>query len=337
MAILSHSRLQELLSKFADLKPILVVGDVGLDKYTHGEVLRISPEAPVPILNVSKEWYKLGLAANVADNLKSLGVASTVCAVVGEDPRGVLLENLLEERGLRTWGIVRSADRTTTFKERVTTKSQQICRIDYESSTLITADCEAKLLDRAKDFVKDHSAVILEDYSKGVFTEALTPRLIELFREQKKFIAVDPGRQTHPLLYKGATLMKPNLSEARLMAQMLGKKEKDVESLGELLREKLELKMLVITMGSEGMAIWDQNQSMKMIPTVETEVFDVSGAGDTAVSTITAALTAGATLEEAAWMGNAASGVVVAKKGTALVTVEELGQFHKRMVQKLEA
>jgi rfaE bifunctional protein kinase chain/domain len=335
--IISANRFNEITSKFSQIDPIIVVGDVGIDKYTYGEVKRISPEAPVPVLEVTKEWLKLGLAANISHNLNTLGVKSTLCGVVGSDNNANIFDNLLEDEKLNTWGIVRSKSRPTIFKERVTTNTQQICRIDYESSEAIDAETEQKVLARVNEFVKNHKALILEDYAKGTLTQSLISSLIKTFKAEGRLVAVDPGRSTPPLYYKGATLLKPNLSEARLMVENLGYKEKKLENMAKILVEKLDLEMLVITLGADGMALLDvkKQPELKIIPTVANEVFDVSGAGDTAISVLTSALLAGATLEEAAWIGNCASGVVVGKKGTATVNLEELSSFYQKLVKKI--
>lgn len=335
--IISLTRFNEITSKFSSIDPIVVVGDVGIDKYTFGEVRRISPEAPVPVLEVTKEWLKLGLAANISHNLRTLGVSSTLCGVVGEDSNANLFDNLLEDEKLNTWGIVRTRSRPTIFKERVITNTQQICRIDYESSDYIDQETEQKILLRIEEFVKNHQALIIEDYAKGTLTKSLISSLITKFKSHGKLVAVDPGRSTPPLFYKGATLLKPNLGEAKMMVESLGYKEKKLENMAKILVEKLELQMLVITLGADGMALLDVKSApeLKIIPTVANEVFDVSGAGDTAISVLTSALLAGATLEEAAWIGNCASGVVVGKKGTATVNLEELNTFFQQLVKKI--
>lgn len=337
-SFITENRFQEITSKYNSLKPIIVVGDIGLDKYTFGEVRRISPEAPVPVLEVSREWLKLGLAANISHNLKTIGVESTLCGVVGNDKNASTFEHLLEECGLKTWGLVRSSDRPTIFKERVTTDTQQICRIDYESTDSISQKTAKSVLRRVEDFAKDHGALIIEDYAKGTLTEDLIQGLIKSFTERNTLVCVDPGRSTPPLWYRGATLLKPNKKEAIIMVSSLGYRETNVESIAEILVEKLNLEKVVITLGGDGMGMIDTKSDGKFhhIPTVANEVFDVSGAGDTAISLLTASLVAGATLPEAAWLGNCGSGVVVAKKGTATVDLKELSEFYKRLAGKLQ-
>lgn len=329
--MISEKRFNQILENFENIDPILVMGDVGVDKYTYGEVCRISPEAPVPVLEVNREWTKLGLAANVSDNLQSLKVNSTLCSVIGDDANANVLEGLLEEAGLRTWGLVRDASRMTTFKERIVTEVQQICRVDYETKTEIDAAVYSRVKDRFSDFKEAHSALILEDYGKGFFNREFTENLIKEASEAGWMVAVDPARTTPAMWYKGATLLKPNKIESLMMAQSLGSSEKNVEKIAELLVEKLELEKIIITLGAEGMGMIDTKGDGKFhkIPTVAREVFDVSGAGDTAISAVVAAMVSGASLEEAAWIGNCASGVVVGKKGTALVTQEELKAFYR--------
>ena len=190
---------------------------------------------------------------------------------------------------------------------------------------------------RFDEFSKTHSAVIIEDYAKGTLTKNVIAHLIAEFKSKGKLVAVDPGRSTPPLFYKGANLLKPNLAEARAMVESLGYKEKKVENIAKILVEKLEVDKLVITLGGDGMALMDVKNggALTVIPTVANEVFDVSGAGDTAISALTSALLAGATLEEAAWIGNCASGVVVGKKGTATVDLKELKEFYDQIKAKI--
>jgi len=339
MMSLKKSTLDQIVMKFKTLKPVLVVGDLGVDKYTFGEVKRISPEAPVPVLEVSKEWDKLGLAANVADNLKSLTIESTLCGLVGNDSRASLVEHLLEERGLKTWGIVRDPSRHTTYKERVTTATQQICRVDYETKEPISDDISKKILKRIDELKSSHSGLIIEDYGKGLFTQNFCQNLIQEFKNLNMLVTVDPSRVTPPLWYKGATLLKPNRVEAELMVEALGYfKEKNLQKMAEILIDKLSLEKLVITLGAEGMAMYDTKTpeaGLKIIPTAANEVFDVSGAGDTVIAALTSSLLAGATLEEAAWIGNCAAGVVVKKRGTALCSLDELKVHHEQYLSTL--
>jgi len=328
--ILTPEKFQTIIDSFSKLQPILVVGDLGIDKYTFGEVRRISPEAPVPVLEVSKEWNKLGLAANVSDNLKSLEVTSTLCGIIGEDSRANLVEHLLEERGLNTWGLVRDKSRMTTYKERVTTSTQQICRVDYETKDQIDEETMKRVASRIQEFSASHSGMIIEDYGKGLFSEVLCQRIISMFKEKKLMVAVDPSRSSPPTWYKGASLFKPNRLEAHIIVEAMGYfKERNLETIAKILVDKLEFEKVIITLGADGMALLDTKGAGKLqiIPTAANEVFDVSGAGDTAIAAITASLLTGATLEEAAWVGNCAAGVVVKKRGTALCSKSELFEY----------
>jgi rfaE bifunctional protein kinase chain/domain len=330
--IVSQDKFDSIVSGFHALRPVLVVGDLGVDKYTYGEVRRISPEAPVPVLEVSKEWDKLGLAANVSDNLKSLDVPSTLCGVIGDDTRANLVEHLLEERGLKTWGLVRDKSRMTTYKERVTTATQQICRVDYETKETIDQEVQKRIFSRIEEFSLTHSGVIIEDYGKGLFTEFLCQKIISLFNERNLLTAVDPSRSTPPSWYRGAKLLKPNRMESHMMVEALGYfKERNIETIAKILTDKLNLEKIIITLGPDGMAMLDTKADgkIKIIPTAANEVFDVSGAGDTAIAAITSSLLSGASLEEAAWIGNCASGVVVRKRGTALCSKQELTEHFR--------
>jgi rfaE bifunctional protein kinase chain/domain len=335
---ITKERFVEIVSKFEELKPILVVGDVGIDKYTSGVVSRISPEAPVPLIDVKKEWLKLGLSANISDNLRSLDVDSTLCGVVGNDQNANLFESLLEENDISTWGIVRCDERPTVFKERVVTDTQQICRIDYESKKPINDDVESKLFSRITDLSDGHESLILEDYAKGTLTKGLIERLVEKYKSSQKIIAVDPSRTTPPLYYKGVKLLKPNRNEAEIMVKALGYYDiESVDEMASILVKDLEVEKLVITLGAEGMALVDTkiDNKVRYIPTVANEVFDVSGAGDTSISLLISALQAGATLEEAAWISNCGAGVVVGKMGTATVNQKELVEYFELISKKL--
>ena len=335
---ISKERFSEIVSKFESLKPILVVGDVGIDKYTSGVVSRISPEAPVPLLDVQKEWLKLGLSANISDNLKSLNIKSTLCGVVGDDQNANIFENLLEENEISTWGIVRCEERPTVFKERVVTDTQQICRIDYESKKPINDEVQSRLVSRITDLSEGHDSLILEDYAKGTLTKEVIEKLVVQYKDSDKLIAVDPSRTTPPEFYKGVNLLKPNRNEAEIMVKALGYYNiTDVDEMAAILVKDLELEKLVITLGAEGMALVDTklDNTVRYIPTVANEVYDVSGAGDTSISLLISALQAGATLEEAAWVSNCGAGVVVGKMGTATVNQEELLDYFDIISKKM--
>ena len=199
MDIITPERFKHLVQKLETLKPILVVGDVGLDKYTYGSVQRISPEAPVPVLEVEKEWEKLGLAANISHNLKMLGVESFLCGVLGKDEKSLRFENLLEDIQLKIWGLVKDPHRATIFKQRMTTSAQQICRVDYEQNRFIEGEVLEQFQGRIDDLGAGTDAVIVEDYSKGTLPQELLRYLIDKSQSEGRFVAIDPGKDTPPL------------------------------------------------------------------------------------------------------------------------------------------
>lgn len=334
MSLPNKERFNEILGRFESLLPILVLGDVGIDKYTYGKVERISPEAPVPVVEVTREWDKLGLAANVSDNLLSLGARSFLCSIIGDDDHGRSLLELMEQGGLTPEGLLQT-ERRTTFKERIVTDVQQVCRVDYETKKSISDKERESLLHIFKNLLEKSSSVILEDYGKGLFSKSLVQDVISLCRDHGRMVVVDPSRRTDPSYFKGAHLLKPNAIEAKIICEKLGYKEKNEEKIAGILLDKLELDMVIITLGPRGMGSMDQRDGKwRLIPTVANEVYDVSGAGDTAISAITLALMSGASLSEAAWVGNCASGVVVGKKGTARVGREELLKFYGQLAEQ---
>lgn len=322
---MSPERFREIIQHFPHLPPVAVVGDVGVDKYTFGEVERISPEAPVPVLKVEREWFKLGMAANITHNLKTLGVGSTLFGLVGEDPHGALLEGLLEDEGLKTWGLVSSSARQTTLKERILTGRQQICRVDHEAPMPLTEDEQDRLKARFLDLSQARAPVIIQDYAKGAITPSFSQWLIQISRKEGRLVAVDPARGVDPLIYQGACLIKPNQREALDMAQALGlAHEGDLGQVAVGLSQRLQIHRVVITQGAMGMLIYDQTGPPQMVPTPKTEVYDVSGAGDTVMGLLTVALESQASLYEAACLANLGAQVVVGKNTTATVGLNEL-------------
>lgn len=334
---INQTRFEEIIGKFKNIDPVIVLGDVGIDKYTYGEVERISPEAPVPVLNVHKEWLKLGMAANISHNLKTLSIDSSLFGIMGDDDNSKHLENLLEDNGLKTWGMVPLDGRKTTFKERVLTGVQQICRVDYETIKTLDKEELKQVQTRLTDLYEGHSAVILEDYAKGMVTPDLAKWAIEFFNEKGIFVAVDPGRKVPARTYTGASLLKPNFKESIELVESLGHYTKDPKEIAKILSGELKVEKIVITLGGDGILIYESSQPEKseILPTIKTEVFDVSGAGDTVISLLTSAIVAGATLKEAAIIANCGAGVVVAKKGTATVDQEELSKYFKRYTKVL--
>ena len=305
----SLERVRYLLSKLRNLK-ILVVGDIILDSYLIGKVERISPEAPVPIVEVQKEEFRLGGAGNVAKNLSSLGVETYLCGVVGKDESGNILKELIENNGIKAHLV--EDDRPTTKKTRVVSLSQQLLRIDWESKERIKGES----LESLKDFIKEIKVdgIIISDYAKGVITK----EVVEVIKEKKVFWAIDP-RPINKSLYSGASLMTPNEKELRELMKPL---EGSVEELGSKLKKELQLNTLVITRGAKGMTLF--SEEVKHFPARARKVYDVTGAGDTVIATLTAFRLAGASWEEACELANLCAGIVVGEFGTASVKPEQI-------------
>lgn len=303
-------RVKNLLEKLRELR-ILVVGDVILDRYLYGRVERISPEAPVPIVEVEREEVRLGGAGNVANNLASLGVNTTLAGVIGEDRSGEQLIELLKEKGIES--RLAEDNRPTTEKTRVVSMSQQLLRIDREDRSKIGGNALKHVIEVIQEGKYD--GVIVSDYAKGVVTH----RVVEVIRDRELFYAIDPRPINKPL-YAGANLITPNEKELRAMTDPLG--EESVEVLGKVLKRELELETLVVTRGAKGMTLF--REDVKTFPARAREVYDVTGAGDTVIATLTAFYLAGATWEEACELANLCAGIVVGEFGTASVTPEEI-------------
>ncbi|NPB08296.1 MAG: D-glycero-beta-D-manno-heptose-7-phosphate kinase [Aquificae bacterium] len=305
--MLSEERLSELLENLRNLR-ILVVGDVILDTYLSGRVERISPEAPVPVLEVEGEEFRLGGAGNVARNLRSLGVNTVLCGVVGRDHYADILKSLMENEGIEAFLV--EDERPTTRKTRVVSRNQQLLRIDWESRQKV----EGRTLKSLLNFVESEKAdgVIVSDYAKGVVTR----ELMKVLRERFPFISVDPRPQNKPL-YIGVNLVTPNEKELKAMTG-----EGSVEELGRKLKEELSLGTLVVTRGEKGMTLF--REEIKHFPARARKVYDVTGAGDTVIASLTAFVLGGASWEEACELANLAAGIVVGEFGTASVSPERL-------------
>ncbi|MFZ9595130.1 MAG: D-glycero-beta-D-manno-heptose-7-phosphate kinase [Bdellovibrionia bacterium] len=324
-----RTRLLALVSKMKK-KKILVLGDVGIDRYTVGSVERISPEAPVPVVLVNQEILKLGLAANVADNIRALGGTPYLLGVLGKDRRAADFCELLLSQGISDEWMLRDSTRCTALKERVVSESQQLLRIDYESLHGISKEIERKLLEKVSLLLKQVDGVIVEDYAKGLLTPGLAQGVFEKARAQGKWVALDPNVKTPVALYRGADVLTPNQKEAEHLA---GMKITDPASLlraGQEILNQTQARAVVITRGKDGMAIFDSTSSqVQLIPTFAKEVYDVSGAGDTVISVLMLALVSGASLGEACILGNLAAGVEVGKRGTATVSPGEIREALK--------
>lgn len=322
--------LKKVLDSFKNIK-IGVVGDLMLDDYIIGVVDRISPEAPVPVVNVKEERFVLGGAANVVNNLSVLG-AQTICfGVIGEDFNGDRLLNTFKEKNIDSSGIIRTNELPTIVKRRILAGNQQLLRIDWEEASPISKTLEDRLLDNFKDKIETLDAVILSDYDKGVLTPRVAKEIVKLCRENNIIVTVDP-KPKNAMNYLGATSMTPNRKEAM---ECLGKtKVTDFETLGKELKEKLQLDNLLLTRSEEGMSLF--LDEVITIPTFAKEVYDVTGAGDTVISVFTLASAAGVNWIEAAKIANTAAGVVVGKMGTSTATKEEILEFYNQIYEKWE-
>ncbi|MGC4073125.1 MAG: PfkB family carbohydrate kinase [Nibricoccus sp.] len=317
-----------LLKKIADVR-VLVIGDIMLDHYIWGDATRISPEAPVPVVDIARDTYTAGGAANVALNIAALGARCTVAGRFAEDDAGAYLSKILAEKKIAT--ISTPGTGTTIRKTRVLVQNQQLCRLDRESAPAayrIDPAAVEKLFAKA---IAAHDAVILSDYAKGLLTDDLVATVTRLARVAGKFIALDPKPKRH-LAFSDLDLITPNRKEALQLAGI----EPDphnpfpAEKVCARLHELYRTRHLVVTMSEDGMLLSTDGKIGKVIPTAAREVFDVSGAGDTALASLVVALTAGAKIETAANFSNAASGVVVGKLGTATVTPDELLAYIKK-------
>jgi D-glycero-beta-D-manno-heptose-7-phosphate kinase len=294
----------------------LVVGDVMLDRYWFGEVSRISPEAPVPVVLIKDEDERLGGAANVAWNCKELGAHTRLLSVVGRDEPGQALERLLRKKGIEA-SLHRDRGLSTTQKLRVIGRRQQLLRIDFEKPP--SGEVLASKLEEFKRALPDCGVVILSDYGKGGL--AHIAEMIKSARRAGKRVLVDPKGDDY-LRYKGCSIITPNVAELR---EVVGrwKDEKDLKSRAQALRAKLGLEALLLTRGEDGMTLFSRSRILN-VKAEAREVFDVTGAGDTVIATLAVMLAAGASLESAVRVANRAAGIVVGKLGTATASAAEL-------------
>jgi rfaE bifunctional protein kinase chain/domain len=302
---------------------ILVVGDVMLDEYVVGAVSRICPEAPVPVLDVRSRYASPGGAANVAMNVVHLGASVDLVGLAGEDAAGKTLCRLLREHSILSDFLLNAGERGTISKTRIVAGQQQICRIDHEIREEIETSLQNSLTETIRARLPHCTVVVLSDYAKGLLTETLCREVIAYASSLGKPVIVDPKAQ-HFGKYSGCTVITPNLSEASLASGVSIQSSASLEQAGAKLMEQLPSTSVLITRGPEGMALFEHNQEPVTIPTTARKVFDVVGAGDTAVATLAVALAAGFPLREAVVWSNLAAGIVVEKPGTAFVSVEEL-------------
>ncbi|HTL18847.1 MAG TPA: D-glycero-beta-D-manno-heptose-7-phosphate kinase [Patescibacteria group bacterium] len=332
---LAQTRVQKILRTAGRIR-ILVVGDVMLDTFVWGSVGRISPEAPVPVVEFERESSMPGGAANVARNLTALNVATEIYGVVGKDSAAGHLKELLTQHRIGCRGLVGSARRPTSVKTRIVAHTQQVVRIDREARDGIDATLRKRLIAVLKRRISGCAAVIVGDYGKGVVTQALLEEIKALCRARGVWLSLDP-KPVHHLNLEGLSLITPNRKEAFELARLPDETrnsnpmaDTNLMRVAERLLSELKPAVLLVTLGEQGMLLCQRDKPPFHIPTVAQEVFDVSGAGDTVIATFSLAIAAGASPIEAAILSNHAAGIVVGKVGTATVNSEELLASFKR-------
>jgi rfaE bifunctional protein kinase chain/domain len=319
------------IARFAGCR-VLVIGDLMLDEFLWGKVSRISPEAPVPVVHVTGETYYPGGAANVARNLRELGAEPVLLGLAGADSQGDRLCYLLEESGIRTPGVLRDPNRPTTVKTRIIARNQQVVRVDRERISPIDAVQRERMMNFVDESMERCDGIVVADYGKGAIDQDLADHIALIARDRNKVLTVDPHPHTS-LVWKGATAIKPNRIEAFHAAGMRltppidpALDDEPLLRAARALQQSWHPTSLLVTLGEQGMLLFEADAPPYHIPTRAKEVFDVSGAGDTAIAVLTLALISGATPREASDLANLAAGIVVGKLGTATVTAEELSR-----------
>lgn len=330
-------KLKDLIRKLNKPK-VLVIGDLILDEYIWGKVERISPEAPVPVVWAEKRTHIPGGAANVANNIRAYGADVSLAGIIGGDEPAARLLLDLKKNKIGTRGIFVEPSRHTTVKTRIIAGHQQLARVDWEHTEALSREATHKIFNFIKANIDNFDAIIIEDYGKGVINAQLLEGVILLAQSQEKIVTVDP-KEDHFRYYRQVTAITPNRKELenavrnlkindrknklKLQSDKLFS-DKDIDFAGRQILEYLNLESLLVTLGEQGMKLFEKKGRLTHIPTVAQEVFDVSGAGDTVVSTFTLGLCAGASKLEAAHIANYAAGIVVGKIGTATTTRDEL-------------
>ncbi len=328
--VVEKPRIDEIFSHLGG-NSIIILGDLMMDRYMWGEVNRISPEAPVPVVEVRNETLLLGGAANVAVNISKLGDEPYLVGVVGNDLRSETFNILLGDNGIRSDGIVMHNGRPTTIKTRIIAHNQQVVRADHETTDEIERETEEDIYKKIVEKIDEARGLIISDYGKGVITKGLLEKVIALCREKNVFVAVDP-KDVNFKSYKRVSVITPNHHEAGFAYGKRIRNEDDLKEVGWGLLKILDAESLLITRGAEGMALFEKNGSLTFLPTAARKVYDVTGAGDTVISAFVSAMAAGAALPEAAYISNQAAGIVVGEIGTAQATKESLiKEINKRL------
>jgi len=321
-------RLVNLIKDFKNQK-ILILGDLILDRFIWGKVSRISPEAPVPVVVVKQEEIRLGGAGNVAVNIKTLGGHPFIVGVISTDEAGEKIEQEMERLNLESNGLLIDLGRPTTVKTRIIAQHQQVCRVDQEAKIPMSRELFEKAVYFIETNVQKMDALLVSDYGKGFISKKLLVDVLPDVKKLGKIIAVDPKFQDFKN-YKPCTILTPNKKECEFATQLRIKNEKALKTAAERILKKTKAENLLITQGEDGMTLFRPTGYYRHIPTSAQEVFDVTGAGDTVISTMTLAMCAGGNPEEAAMLANYAAGIVVGKLGTASVTPDELIQIIRK-------
>ena len=319
------NRLKEYIDRFSEAK-VLVIGDIIMDEYVWGDVSRISPEAPVPVVEVKRETKMLGGAANVIHNIATLGAKPTLCGVVGQDHAGKAIINEINNMGLTSDGIVLEQGRSTSIKTRVVARNQQVVRFDRETRTDIRPESIENLLTFIGENLDGLDAIVVADYGKGVISATLMKGLRKLIQSapgESVKIAVDPKTGNFEY-YHGVDVITPNHHEAGIFCRFEIVDEETLVRAGKQMLKELNCRSVLITQGKDGMTLFENGGEIIHIPTVAKNVFDVTGAGDTVIGTFSLALASGLDLKSAAVLSNYAAGIVVGEVGTSTVSAEEL-------------
>jgi D-beta-D-heptose 7-phosphate kinase/D-beta-D-heptose 1-phosphate adenosyltransferase len=320
---MNRPRVEQILRSFSKT-PILILGDIMLDEFIWGKVARISPEAPVPVVEVVDETYRLGGSANVAATIRALDGIPIPIGVVGTDAASQRIDELLHESGIDTHGILR-ADRPTTLKTRIIAHNQQVVRTDRENRSPLSSQLNIALADLFLEYLPRAAAIVVSDYDKGVVNQQLLSSVLPKARSAKIPVFLDP-KVHHADYYRPITLITPNQREAELLTGIRIDTDAALETAGRKLVERFECEFALITRGEHGMSLFGAATVNRPhhLPTFAREVFDVTGAGDTVIGTLALAHAGGATIEESAVLANHAAGIVVGKIGTATVSQAEL-------------
>ncbi|OPX22908.1 MAG: hypothetical protein B1H02_05585 [Candidatus Latescibacteria bacterium 4484_107] len=320
--LLTRCEAERILSGF-DGKTVLVVGDLMLDKYIRGQVERISPEAPVPVVRVISESFSPGGAANVVSNIRALGAKPFVVGRIGEDAEGEMLTELLRKKSTDVSGIVRDRTLPTGLKTRIIAHHQHVVRVDREATRTLDGPALDEALRRMEAHISDVAGVVVSDYGKGMITPALVQRIVSMARSHGKPLVLDPKSRDFGI-YRGISCITPNQKEAGEACGMKIETDEDAVTCGQRILDQVKAECVLITRGEQGMSVFERSGEVTHIPTHAQEVYDVSGAGDTVVGTFSLAICAGASWKTAAYLSNVAAGVVVGKVGTATASMEEI-------------